>query len=85
MDLSKTMRDTIMIMQEHGELMRYEGGFWSWDNVETKPLYNGGKIIGTVPVWYCSVITLRALEKRGLVTLFEEQKICRLNLFQKLI
>lgn len=79
MNLSKTMLDTISVMQKHSKLIRYDGGFWSWENIDLKPLYNGGTFMCMVPTWHCDVKTLRALDKRKIVTLDEEQNICILN------
>lgn len=79
MGLSRTMLKTIEMMRQHGGFVRYDGGFWSWENVELKPLYNGGMFLCNIPIWYCDVKTLRALEKRGIVALNEGQKICILN------
>lgn len=78
-NLSPTMTETLQLIQEHGKLIRYDGGFWSWKDAAQKPLYNGGKLLCMVPVWHCDVKTLRALEKRGLVVLDEKQKICLLH------
>lgn len=61
------------------KLVRYDGCFWSWKNVELEPLYNGKTFMCMVPIWYCSVKTLRALKKRGIVFLNEAEKICILN------
>ena len=38
MCLSKTMIDVLDKMKEHGKLVRYCGGFWSWEDVEIKKL-----------------------------------------------
>lgn len=79
MNLSKTMIETISAMRVHGNLKRYEGGFWSWEETELEPLYNSGKLLCMIPVWHCDVKTLRALAKKGLVTLNESEKVCILN------
>lgn len=79
MEFSATMLETIATMRQHGDLIRYDGGFWSWKNVELKPLYIGGKFLCNVPVWHCDVKTLRALNRRGIVTLDEVHKVCTLN------
>lgn len=78
-NLSKTMIETIKAMQKHGDLKRYDGGFWSWEDIDLKPLYNGGTFLCMIPIWHCDVKTLRALAKRGFVTLKEDQKKCILN------
>lgn len=44
-NLSQTMIEVLQKMQKHGMLKRYDGGFWSWNNVDLEPLYNGGKLI----------------------------------------
>lgn len=77
--LSKAMLETIEKMRKHGDFIRYDGGFWSWKDVEIKPLYNGGKFLCMVPIWHCDVKTLRALAKREIVTLNEEHKNCFLK------
>lgn len=77
--LSDIMLKTIAIMQKHGKLIRYAGGFWSWEDIALKPLCNGGKFLCMVPEWHCDVKTLRALDKRGIVTLDETKKACVLN------
>lgn len=79
LDLSETMIKTLNIMDEHEKLVRYDGGFWSWENAELKPLYNGGNFLCMVPCWYCNVKTLRALKTRGLVFLDENEKVSTIN------
>ena len=79
LQLSDTMLDTIDKMSKYGKLVRYDGGFWSWENTELEPLYNGGIFQCMVPSWHCDVKTLRALSKRNIVILDEEHKWCRLK------
>ena len=67
-NLSTKMEEAVRIMKAHGKLIRYDGGFWSWINVE----------IHDAPIWYCGVGTLRALAKRGAIILDEENKSCQL-------
>jgi len=74
--MSPKMMAVIKELKYYGKLIRYDGGFWSCEGVELKPLYNGGRYMGDAPVWHCDVRTLRALQKRGLVKLDEVAKIC---------
>ena len=63
--LTETQQKTLAAMREHdGELVRLTGGFWTWRDCPRVKL--------GVPSWYCDMNTLRALEKRGLVTLLQE-------------
>lgn len=78
MQLSKTMQDTLEKLRDNKELIRYPGGFWSWREVELKSSYNGREFMCMVPIWYCDVKTLHALQKRELVELDEKNEICRL-------
>lgn len=75
-NLSPKMSEVMKILKEHCEIIRYDGGFWSWSEVNLKLLYNGNQYMGKVPVWHCDVRTLRALQKRGLVKLDETLKFC---------
>lgn len=79
LQLSDTMFDTIDKLSKYGKLVRYDGGFWSWENTEMEPLYNGGRFQCMVPSWHCDIKTLRALSKRNIVILDEEHKWCRLK------
>ena len=74
MKLSETMINTLEIMKQHGNLRRYDGGFWSWENANLKPVYNGKTFMYMLPEWSCDVKTLRALAKRNLVVLDEVKK-----------
>ena len=74
--LSETMRNVLLRLQEYGSLVRFDGGFWSWKEVDFKPQYNENQYMDKVPVWHCDVRTLRALQKRGLVKLDETLKFC---------
>lgn len=76
-DLSAKMEETIRIMKVHGKLIRYSGGFWSWVGVEMH-LSRMGADTYKHPIWHCDVKTLRALAKRGVVLLDEENKFCQL-------
>ena len=76
-DLSEKMEEAVRVMRVHGKLIRYDGGFWSWVNVEIHRHKNGADTYES-PIWYCGVGTLRALVKRGVVTLDEENKSCQL-------
>lgn len=76
-DLSAKMEEAVRIMKAHGKLIRYDGGFWSWAGVEIHHCKNGAGTY-SCPIWYCSVLTLRALAKRNIVTLDEENKVCQL-------
>lgn len=73
-NLSTTMRETIRVMRKHGNLVRYKGGFWSWENVDLKTRGENR----FVPTWFCNVQTLRALDKRKLVLLDEDVGECKL-------
>lgn len=93
MKLSNTMLETINIMENHnGKLIRYRGGWWSWENSEIKyymrkepretPHFTDYKIHDddyAIPIWNCDVKTVRALQKRGLVVLDEMNSICTLK------
>lgn len=76
-DLSTKMEETVRIMKAHGKLIRYNSGFWSWSGVEMHISRNGADIYKH-PIWYCGIGTLRALAKRGIVILDEENKFCQL-------
>ena len=78
MQLSNKMLETLEMIKQHGKLIRHSGGFWSWTEIELKPLYNGREFMCMVPIWYCDVKTLRALQKRELVVLDEQAKECGL-------
>lgn len=67
------MQDTLAKLQEHGSLVRFKGGFWSWKCCEINHYRDY-----SCPEWHCDVKTLRALEKRGLVELDEQQRLCKL-------
>lgn len=76
-NLSAKMEESVRIMRTHGKLIRYDGGFWSWVGVEIHHCRNGADTY-RCPIWYCSVRTLRALDKRHIVTLDEENKVCQI-------
>ena len=73
------MLETMQALEKYKALIRYDGGFWSWDGADVTPSHNGGRFMCMVPSWYCDVKTLRALAKRDLVVLDENNKICKLN------
>ena len=77
-NLSATMQDVLEVLKEHKELVRYDGGFWSWKGVEIKRTTFTRMNNFDVPVWNCDVKTLRALRKRGLVELDEVANICKI-------
>lgn len=83
MELSKKMSETMQVLEKYKVLIRYEGGFWSWEDTDMEPLHNGGQFLCMVPSWYCDVKTLRALAKRDLVVLNETSKVCRIKNEQK--
>jgi len=76
-DLSAKMEETVRIMKAHGELIRYDSGFWSWVGVEMRHFRNGADTYDC-PIWHCGIGTLRALAKIHIVTLDEENKVCQL-------
>lgn len=76
--LSPKMQEVLDILKEHKELVRYNGGFWSWKGVEIKRTTYNRMDNFDVPVWWCGVETLRALHKRGLVELDEVTNICKI-------
>ena len=76
--LSPTMQNVLDILKEHKELVRYKGGFWSWNGVEFKRRTFNRMDCYDVPAWHCDVKTLRALHKRGLVELDEITNIYRI-------
>lgn len=76
--LSKTMIEVLGKMKEHGKLIRYHGGFWSWEGVEIKTTSFRKMKNYEYPAWNCDVRTLKALHKRGLVILNESENICTL-------
>lgn len=76
-DLSEKMEGAVRVMKAHGKLIRYDGGFWSWDGVAIHHCRNGAGAYD-VPIWHCGVGTLRGLKKRGVVILDEENKFCQL-------
>lgn len=78
LNLSKTMLEVIEAMKTHGNLVRYDGGFWSWEDVEIEHVRFNRMQNFDVPAWHCDVKTLRALERRGLVELDEKMQVCRL-------
>ena len=80
MNLSPSMFETIKIIEKYGKLVRWEGGFWTFEGVETKGTVQGGFCEIPVPSWYCTVKTLRALHSRGLVEFDEINQICSIKL-----
>ena len=65
--MSEPQKETLAAMREHGgELIRMGGGFWTWRNCS--------QVKVGVPAWYCTVGTLRALEKKGMITLIQENR-----------
>lgn len=76
--LSQTMQEVLDVLKEHKALIRYHGGFWSWDGVEIKRTTFTRMDNFDYPAWHCDVKTLRALHKRGLVELDESTNICRI-------
>lgn len=77
-DLSPKMEEALRCMKTNGNLIRYNGGFWSWSNVKMTHCKNGSEEY-KVPIWYCTVNTLRALAKRGAVALDETANVCKLT------
>jgi len=60
--LTATQAKVLSMMAESPDrrIHRLPGGFWTVKGV-------GIGFLGRVPAWYCSIRTLRALEKRGLI------------------
>jgi hypothetical protein len=75
MKLSKTQQAVLDKMDETGQpLVRWPGGFWSYKGCTVShqgKLDHGTKY--SVPSWYCSAGTIKALDDRGLIK--------RLNVF----
>ena len=76
--LSAVMQEVLEVLKEHKELVRYDGGFWSWKGIELKRTTFNRMDNLYVPIWHCDVKTLRALHKRGLVELDKTANICRI-------
>lgn len=67
------------VMTEKGDLIRWEGGFWTYKDAKIghilKDVYHGDL---PVPEWYCGIRTLRSMKSKGWVTLDEQNNICSL-------
>ncbi len=63
--ISETMREVLDKMAEHGHLVRWPGGFWTYPNCPTTRKVDNH----LVPDWYVGVQTLKALAKRDMVRL----------------
>lgn len=66
--LSIPQIEVMELLNKYKKFIRYKGGFWSNENSELNE--NGN------PVWNCGIDTLRALNKKGYVTLNEENQEC---------
>lgn len=73
-DLSSKMEETLRVMVKHRKLVRYDGGFWSWEGCEIKHCLNFD-----CPMWYCLVNTLRSLHRRGAIVLDEVKQEATIN------
>lgn len=73
-NLSPKMEETLRIMIKHRKLIRYDGGFWSWEGCKMEHGINFD-----CPMWYCLVNTLRALHKRGAIVLDEVKQEAIIN------
>lgn len=65
MTLSDTMQKAIAAIEQHGELVRKPGGFWTAENTLEK---NG------VPEWYFSTSTIQGLINRKILVGTEAMK-----------
>ena len=73
-DLSPKMEETLQVMVKHRKLVRYDGGLWSWEGCEIKHYVDFD-----CPIWHCNIQTLRALHRRGAITLDEDKKVATIN------
>ena len=64
-NLSPTQFETLQKMEENGKLIRWNGGFWSFEDAEIKDVIRDSWGYTSIPQWYCDVRTLRALEKKA--------------------
>ena len=69
-ELSAKMQEVYDHIQLHGEIIRWGECYWTYLNCPRDKR--------DVPEWICQTSTLRALSKRGLVTLDEKNGIARL-------
>jgi len=71
--LSDKMQETYEIIKEHGEIIRWGECYWTYPKCARSKRLD-------VPEWICQTSTLRALAKRNLITLDEDNDIARVNL-----
>lgn len=77
MGLSRTQEYCIKKAQEsRGVLVRYEGGFWSAEDVPMSKVYAaypGSRF--NCPEWYFGTSTIRALINKGIFVITQTQKM----------
>jgi hypothetical protein len=71
--LSPVMQEALDVIKQHGHLIRWPGGYWTYDGVPVKRPRH--QLVEAVPEWWCGISTVKALEKRGYVR-FEGHRKC---------
>jgi hypothetical protein len=75
--LSPIMKDAMRVAVMHDGLVRWPGGFWTYEHCAPKQTQEQGASY-TVPIWYVSTHTVQALQRRGLIE-FPNFKTARLT------
>lgn len=70
MKLSKTQEFCLQLLDRQGEIIRYQGGFWSEPNAELDKGYDNFSF----PKDNVSTKTIKALENRGVIVATEWRK-----------
>jgi len=72
--LSPEMQKCIDMLNKHGKLIRYEGGFWAEENAKMKTMFNGNKDMGLYPIDNIGTNTIKALLSRNMIIAIDFQK-----------
>ncbi|MPM00437.1 hypothetical protein SDC9_46661 [bioreactor metagenome] len=75
--LTDVQFNVIQTMLKRGNLHRHSGG-WTYDGVEEWEYTDMSGHTHRFPNWHCNLMTLRVLDRNGIVNLDEKNKICKL-------
>lgn len=65
-ELSEPMKAALDKMKEHGRLVRWPGGYWTFPNCPSRPTPNGA-----APEWWTITQTINGLARRGTIKVVE--------------
>lgn len=74
--LSDTQKEVVKVMKEKGgKLIRWSGGFWTFDGAKGEDHYGlNGELLYRLPEWHCGTNTVKALAKKYVVTIINDDR-----------